>query len=417
LKTVVAFDFGTKGANGLSLFAAAPAPGPTFSLPPFPSGLMSNTEEADTYEQWADTVQAQVDAAGAAIQTKRDAIETRVAATVASEARKQHDATQKEERQHQQNVDAEQRRHEQEVDAEQRRHDTALESTDTEHALRISSAEAERDAALAALADFAPVDAVHTQIQQARRKAMSFRQLHILQGGSILDNAPLPPAAGGGRAVASPPRRIKGRENWASTDAKGLDDEKLFAVAPDSAEFQTVSARFAETMPTRTVDDIQRVENGLLHEMFTVNMETISRQLHPATDDIDAAQSDIRRTLFHGTRAVEQITGSTDGQGFLPLLAGTSTGAIYGDGTYFARDASYSDTYARTLPTGQKQMLLVDVIVGRWAEGQQGMKVCPTVPGEQYIRFNSLVNDTANPAIFVIQHSSQAYPTHLITYH
>ena len=34
-----------------------------------------------------------------------------------------------------------------------------------------------------------------------------------------------------------------------------------------------------------------------------------------------------------------------------------------------------------------------------------------TLPGEQYIRYNSLVNNVANPFIFVIQHSSQAYRT------
>ena len=94
-----------------------------------------------------------------------------------------------------------------------------------------------------------------------------------------------------------------------------------------------------------------------------------------------------------------------------------TTEPVYGDGTYFARDASYSDGFARTLATGQKQMLLVNVIVGRWTAGQQGMKVCPTVPGEQYIRFNSLVNTVADPTIFVVQASAQAYPTHLITYH
>ena len=121
--------------------------------------------------------------------------------------------------------------------------------------------------------------------------------------------------------------------------------------------------------------------------------------------------------LFHGTTAIESIVNSTDGHGFLPLLSGSRVGAIHGDGTYFARDAAYSDTYARTLPTGQKQLLLVDVIVGRWTAGRQGMRVCPTVPGEQYIRFNSLVNNAADPTIFVVQHSSQAYPTHLITYH
>ncbi len=43
------------------------------------------------------------------------------------------------------------------------------------------------------------------------------------------------------------------------------------------------------------------------------------------------------------------------------LLQGTTTGAIFGDGTYFARDAKYSLDYACTLPSGKKQMLIAEV--------------------------------------------------------
>ena len=59
------------------------------------------------------------------------------------------------------------------------------------------------------------------------------------------------------------------------------------------------------------------------------------------------------------------------------VLAGTSTGSIWGNGTYFARDARYSNDYARTLASGDKQMMLVDVLVGLSTQGAQDMKVCP----------------------------------------
>ena len=88
-----------------------------------------------------------------------------------------------------------------------------------------------------------------------------------------------------------------------------------------------------------------------------------------------------------------------------------------GNGTYFARDARYSNDYARALPSGQKQMLVVEVLVGRWAQGAPGMSMCPLLPGEQYKKYNSLVNDVVRPTIFVVQHSNQAYPAYLLTYH
>jgi hypothetical protein len=172
--------------------------------------------------------------------------------------------------------------------------------------------------------------------------------------------------------------------------------------------------------------------------------------------------------LFHGSDAIDMIVNAPTA-GFLPLLAGSSTGALYGDGTYFARDARcggcllppaprralafrdpgvlvgvalpasrpgplnprhpsvrpppphlvrrYSDDYAKVLPTGQKQLIVAQVALGRSTAGARGMKICPMLPGEKYVRFDSLVNDEADPAIFVVQHSSQAYPAYVITYH
>ncbi len=38
---------------------------------------------------------------------------------------------------------------------------------------------------------------------------------------------------------------------------------------------------------------------------------------------------------------------------------GTAVGAIHGEGTYFARDAKYSDDYACTLANGNKKQMLV----------------------------------------------------------
>ena len=66
--------------------------------------------------------------------------------------------------------------------------------------------------------------------------------------------------------------------------------------------------------------------------------------------------------------------------------------------------------------SGQRQMLLVDVLVGRFAQGAEGDNVCPLLPGEAFARYNSLANKPAVPSIFVVQHSNQAYPAYLITY-
>jgi hypothetical protein len=216
---------------------------------------------------------------------------------------------------------------------------------------------------------------------------------------------------------------FQGRELWQSAGRNGLDASKLFEVLRGTPEHNQVTALLLETLPMKTVDRLERVENGALHEAYKMTEKSIRNQVAqlPRGGFIPgaaAANDQLTRRLFHGTSAVEAIVNSTDGHGFLPLLAGTAVGAIYGDGTYFARGASYSDSgYARVLPNGQKQLLVVDVITGIYCKGKKGMKMCPELPGQQFARFNSLVNDVLNPTIFVVQHSGQAYPAYVITYH
>jgi len=201
------------------------------------------------------------------------------------------------------------------------------------------------------------------------------------------------------------------RQFWTSADKKGLDTNKLFAVKPDSVEHAEIVAEFSKTMPFAAVVKLERVENGPLHRSFETQAETLKdaagAEYNPAT---------MRQMLFHGTEAVEDIINSTDGHGFLPLLSGSRVGAKHGDGTYFARDAEYSNKYARKIGNGQKQMLVAEVLVGRWTKGQKGMKVYPLLPGEQYKKYNSLVDHVVNPSIFVVQHSNEAYPAYLLTY-
>jgi hypothetical protein len=216
------------------------------------------------------------------------------------------------------------------------------------------------------------------------------------------------------------------RKHWVEPGqgvfASAAGNSNLFAVNARSDEFAGVAARFLETMPRATIVSIERVQNAAMHEAFLLQASTLKKQLGADWDD-----KKHRKKLWHGTQAVDAIVNSQDGYGFLPLLAGLKTGAIWGDGTYAARDAKYSDNYAKTLQSGQKlhkQMLLVDVLLGQSVQGKEGMKMCPLLPGEKNKRYNSLYGfdpsvkrDLDDPTIFVIQHSNQAYPSYLLTYH
>jgi len=215
-----------------------------------------------------------------------------------------------------------------------------------------------------------------------------------------------------GAKLRTKPGVLLDREFWCSADKFGLEDQKLFPVDDSTAESNEVASRFHLTMPQASIDRVERVENGFMHESFHQQASTLERQIAH-----DWNKHTMRQLLFHGTEKVEEIVNSVVGHGFLPLLAGTVTGVIHGHGTYFARDARYSNDYARTLPSGQKKLLVVDVLLGRWAKGAPHMKMLPLLPGERYVRYNSLVDNVDKPSIFVVQHSNQAYPKFLITYH
>ena len=209
------------------------------------------------------------------------------------------------------------------------------------------------------------------------------------------------------------PALARSREFWESEGRKGLVDQKLYAVKEGSLEHQHVAAEFGRTMAGVPIHRIDRIENGHQHMQFIIKSRAIAQKLGQSYD-----KASMLRLLFHGTNSAEAaesiINNSTDG--FRPLLSGSATGARHGDGVYFARDASYSHSYAVKLPNGHRMMLVASVALGRCTKGKKGEKMPPLLPESQYDRFNSFVDNDANPSIFVVQDGSQAYPTHRITY-
>lgn len=117
------------------------------------------------------------------------------------------------------------------------------------------------------------------------------------------------------------------------------------------------------------------------------------------------------RSLFHGTS--KQFVEPICQQGFEWRLSGTSVGVLYGNGSYFARDAKYSSSY-----TSDSTMFVVRVLVGEYTEGSSGIRLPPPKDTAQPHgeRFDSCVNDVTDPAIFVIFQDDQSYPEYLIEY-
>ena len=127
--------------------------------------------------------------------------------------------------------------------------------------------------------------------------------------------------------------------------------------------------------------------------------------------------------LFHGTNkeSIDLICKL----GFNRSLCGKN-GTVYGQGCYFARDASYSHLYSlkdENLVTTKKsghnlrqlQMLYCSVLVGAYHQTNSSSYKDTDLrsDGKQY---DSSVDNLANPKIFVVYKDHRAIPKYLIHY-
>ena len=93
---------------------------------------------------------------------------------------------------------------------------------------------------------------------------------------------------------------------------------------------------------------------------------------------------------------------------------------MYGKGVYFARDASYSHRYTLPNPNGHRCMYFTQVLTGEFTVGNSTMMVHVPPPKNPsisaHVLFDSTVDNTANPTIFVVYNDTQNYPAYLVTY-
>ena len=121
------------------------------------------------------------------------------------------------------------------------------------------------------------------------------------------------------------------------------------------------------------------------------------------------------KRLFHGTspNAVEAICK----QNFDWRLHG-KTGTMYGEGSYFALNSSYSDCYAPRFNRSSQFMFVAKVLVGSYTKGESSYRrppaKDPSNPASDL--YDSCVDNTGSPSIFVIFDTDQFYPEYIVEY-
>ncbi|KAG8549478.1 hypothetical protein GDO81_021080 [Engystomops pustulosus] len=176
-----------------------------------------------------------------------------------------------------------------------------------------------------------------------------------------------------------------------------------------SQEYKNVKDRFFRSASVRNfeITEIKRIQNVPLWQSFTIIKQTVDRR--------NIGQQNIRH-LYHGTHS--DAIGNINHDGFNRIYCGKN-GVMYGSGTYFAVESQYScqDVYSRLDANGKKYIYQAAVITGQYCVGKRTYKEAPHIDGDPNKgRYDSVVDDTANPKIFVVFHDDVAYPEYLITF-
>ncbi|KAK1156739.1 protein mono-ADP-ribosyltransferase TIPARP-like [Acipenser oxyrinchus oxyrinchus] len=156
--------------------------------------------------------------------------------------------------------------------------------------------------------------------------------------------------------------------------------------------------------------DIYQIQNMHLWTKYTIQKKFMSRGLS------SAEMSQLELPLFHGT--TEEAVQSICKNNFDPRVSGQKHGSNYGQGTYFAKNASCSARFAIESKSGLSYMFLAMVLVGKSAVGEQSFRRPPPLEPDSPTSdlYNSCVDKKQQPQMFVIFDSCQCYPYFLIHY-
>ncbi|XP_039988368.1 protein mono-ADP-ribosyltransferase PARP12 isoform X2 [Xiphias gladius] len=171
-----------------------------------------------------------------------------------------------------------------------------------------------------------------------------------------------------------------------------------------SADHNMIEMLFRSTMPQSKINSIQRIQNPSLWKVFQWQQEQMKER--------NGGNLVNQQYLFHGTD--ETLIEAICEQNFDWRMCGVH-GTAYGKGSYFAKDASYSDRYVSAKRSSNKIMFVSLVLVGEYCRGKSSF-VRPPKKENSRALFDSCVDCVNNPSIFVVFEKQQIYPEYLIDY-
>ncbi|XP_070763239.1 protein mono-ADP-ribosyltransferase PARP12 [Enoplosus armatus] len=179
---------------------------------------------------------------------------------------------------------------------------------------------------------------------------------------------------------------------------------KLVPLSQSANEYIMLEKLFKRTLPQSTINKIQRIQNPSLWKVFQWQREQMKKK--------NGGHTVNEKYVFHGTD--ESLIEAICEQNFDWRMCGIH-GTAYGKGSYFARDASYSDRYASIKRSLKKIMFVALVLVGEYTKGRSSY-VRPPPKEHSKTLYDSCVDNESDPGIYVVFEKQQIYPEYLINY-
>ncbi|XP_033118648.1 uncharacterized protein LOC117118237, partial [Anneissia japonica] len=175
-----------------------------------------------------------------------------------------------------------------------------------------------------------------------------------------------------------------------------------------SEEYKKIQKLFQTTLSGVDITKLERVQNETCWDLYSRQKEVMMKKNPSKPVD--------ERLLFHGTKPEKVEDICRDNFDF--RLSGTRVGAVYGQGAYFASTSKYSDSYAEADGYNVKKMFVARVLVGSYTNGTRDMRRPPYKNSSDKTKgmYDSCVDNTSNPSIFVVFDNHQVYPEYVITY-
>ncbi|XP_076818266.1 uncharacterized protein LOC143463875 isoform X3 [Clavelina lepadiformis] len=190
-------------------------------------------------------------------------------------------------------------------------------------------------------------------------------------------------------------------------------DNKLVLVETlkiDSSEYVDVQQQVLMSAKglISNIIKIERIQNPTLYDQFLAQKNRVECRMRKL-----GSHDRVTRELFHGTCG--EVCENIFKHGFDRSHAGKNA-TLYGRGVYFAIESSYSHGYTTKDSSHTRKMFLADVITGQYCSGHSLLVTPPVIPGSNNDPYDSTVNNTSTPSIFVVFKDASVYPLYLVTY-